>query len=449
MQEHDRLVARMRALAGSTGMFGGKYQALYDAALPWYELWGGKDRSPVDTWMVSPEVYAADLATALEHGRNFIAENPDALFPLAFRATLPGGESISAKYWIKLPAGFASGSGSFPLLVNLHGSGWLGHKISFAKGHATPGPLFDVTPIDEAGPWKIDFLNAFLDKLLATLPIDADRVYVQGHSLGGMATWEWAMDNPERFAAISPRSAIGETYRAVRLKNVPSWVIHGADDNVISRGFAEQMVSALQACGSGVRFTFLVGVTHNMPEDLDNARVNDWYLSHTRSHEAPPADPREGLGLGAAGFSPWELITVPQQQCWKSAPVNISGQSSDIRAAVDPLFARIHARGEMADAPLRLETDAATGDGVVWLCAPLRLRTSRDPDPTLETLPAFSVARFYFRGQVPKALEHARAVAAELAGAGRKTSGKVWVTPLSLWRDSPGFIAEYWVVTPQ
>jgi hypothetical protein len=126
--------------------------------------------------------------------------------------------------------------------------------------------------------------------------------------------------------------------------------------------------------------------------------------------------------------------------------VNISGRSSDIRAEVDPLFARIHARGEMADAPLRLEVDPATGGGVVWLGVPLRLRTTKDPDPSLETLPPLSVARFYFRGLVPKALEHAKAVAAELAGAGRRPSGRVWVTPLSLWRDSPGFIAEYWVV---
>jgi poly(3-hydroxybutyrate) depolymerase len=426
-------------------MFGERYRPLYEAALPWYELWGGNDKSPVDDWMTNPEAYAAELATALEHGRNFIAENPDALLPMAFKAKLPGGEEASAKYWIRLPAGFPSGSDRFPLVINLHGSGWLGHKISFVKGGAAPAAFFDVTPIDDAGPWRIDFLNAFLDRLMATLPIDADRVYAQGHSLGGMATWEWAMDNPERFAAISPRSAIGETYRAVRLRNVPSWVIHGAQDNVISPGFAEQMVSALEACGASVRYTALRGVTHNMPDDLDNAQVNAWYLSHSRSHEAAPADPRDALGMGAAGFSPSEVISVPEQQCWKSGPVNINEQSSDIRSAVGPLFERVHARGEMADAPLRLEMDPVSGEGVVWLAAPLRLRTSKDADPSLVVLPSRWVGRFYFRGQIPKALEHAKAVSAELAGAGRQPSGKVWITPLSLWRDSPGYIAEYWV----
>lgn len=446
-EEHDHLVARLRALAGSTGAFGAAYRPLYDAALPWYELWGGRDRAPVDSWMSSPEAYAAELADSLERGRNFIADNPGALLPLCYEATLPGGERVSAKYWIRLPDGFPSRSAAYPLIMNLHGSGWLGHKISFVRGKGPSGPFFDVTPIDEAGPWRIDFLNAFLDRLIATLPVDADRVYVQGHSLGGMATWEWAMDNPERFAAISPRAGIGEPYRAVRLRNVPSWVIHGADDDVVSRGFADQMVSALQACGASVRYTVLRNVKHNMPDDLDDGRVNGWYLRHTRSHEAPPADPRDALGLNAAGFSPWQIVSIQEQQCWESGPVNITQQSADIRAAVRPLFDRAHARGEMADAPLRLEMDPASGDGVVWLAAPLRLRTSKDPDPSLVTIPARTVLRFYFRGPTAKALEHLKAVSAEAASAGHPVAGKVWITPLSLWRDSPGYIAEYWIAS--
>ena len=46
---------------------------------------------------------------------------------------------------------------------------------------------------------------AYLDELCRMFPIDQDHVYVEGHSMGGIATWEWAMGNPERFAAISPR----------------------------------------------------------------------------------------------------------------------------------------------------------------------------------------------------------------------------------------------------
>ena len=285
---HDQLVLRLRNLLPKEGAFGEAYRPIFHAALPWYELWGGRDPSAVDADMVPPEDYADRLALSLEQGRNFFAENPSALFPLVFRRVLPDGTTVGANYWLKLPAGFPNAAGAFPLVIDLHGSGWLGHKISLKVKTKLSGPMFSATPIDMAGPWQIGFLNAFLDDLLAALPIDRDRVYVQGHSLGAMATWEWALDNPERFAAISPRSGIGEPYRASRLKNVPSWVIHGENDDVIPSGFADQMVSALQSQGAAVRLSIIRAGAHNMPADLDQGQVDEWYLRQTRSHLPPP-----------------------------------------------------------------------------------------------------------------------------------------------------------------
>jgi hypothetical protein len=98
-QQHDSLVARLRALAGTESAFGPAYQPLYHAALPWYERWGGRVQHGVDDWMVSPEVYAAELADALEHGQNYFAVNPGALLPLVFDAKLPGGRTASTSSW--------------------------------------------------------------------------------------------------------------------------------------------------------------------------------------------------------------------------------------------------------------------------------------------------------------------------------------------------------------
>jgi hypothetical protein len=81
---HDELVLRLRNLVEKEKAFGAAYQPLYHVAIPWYEQWGGRDQSPVDADMVSPEVYAEELAGALEKGRNYFAENADALFPLVF-----------------------------------------------------------------------------------------------------------------------------------------------------------------------------------------------------------------------------------------------------------------------------------------------------------------------------------------------------------------------------
>ncbi|HEY5079411.1 MAG TPA: hypothetical protein VII43_06170, partial [Opitutaceae bacterium] len=239
-QQHDALVARLRALKDKAGAFGPAYGAIYAATIPWYETWGGRNDKKVDDNMVSPEAYAAELADALEHGRNYIEEHPGSQWPLVFEKTLAGGKVVKCNYWLALPAGFPKEGQSFPLIVGLHGSGWLGHKISFVRGKDAGGSTFGVVPIDEAAPWQLDFLNAYLDELESILPVDKDRVYLEGHSLGAMATWEWALSNPERFAALSPRDGVGEPYRAIRLRNVPAWVVHGEKDDVIYPAYAEQ-----------------------------------------------------------------------------------------------------------------------------------------------------------------------------------------------------------------
>ena len=444
-EQHDRLVARLRVLEKKAGDFGPAYQPLYRSALSWYEQWGGNPRHDVDDWMVSPEVYATELADALEHGRNYFAENPGALWPLSFEKQLPSGATVKANYWLTVPAGFPETGRTFPLVVGLHGSGWLGHKISFVRKtrkDTAAERVFSVTPIDEAGPWQIDFLNAYLDELLRILPVDRDRVYVEGHSLGAMATWEWALDNPERFAAISPRSGRGEPFRASRLKNVPAWVIHGANDDIVPSGFADQMVTALQACDASVKYSILPDVAHNMPDDLDENQVVDWYLQHTRSHQPAPADPRDGLGLTSAGFSPWETVVLPASSFWASEPVSPADQDASGKP-LSALFRKAHALGETVRTPVLEKLDRKTNIMTLCLAVPKTLRTGAKVDPTALARPAAQYVRFYFRGNTPEALAHLAKVTAEVEATGRHLADELWITPLTLWPETATCIAEY------
>ncbi len=445
-ERHDRLVARLHALGKMEDAFGPAYQPLYHAALPWYESWGGREQHQVDDWMVPPDDYATELADALEHGRNYFAENPGALLPLVFNTKLSDGSVAKTNYWIILPTGFPERGGRFPLVVGLHGSGWLGHPLSFvrrARGPVTIRRAFSVTPIDAHGPWRIDFLNAYLDHLLAILPIDPDRVYVEGHSLGGMATWEWALNNPERFAAISPRAGIGEPYRASRLRNVPSWVIHGANDPVISTGYADQMVTALESLGASVRYSVLQGVEHNMPEDLDAEQVMDWYLRQTRNPAAPPPDPRDALGLTPAGFSPWEIIASPGGRYW-TTDAQGTMTVDVVRGTEQTLFEKAHDLGELVDSPVMQERNLRTHATRFWLAAPRTLHADPRIATTTRVLPPARYVRFYFRGKPDGALEHLATVKAEVVAAGHHLqSDTVWIIPLSIWRESPSGIAEY------
>ncbi|HZZ20095.1 MAG TPA: alpha/beta fold hydrolase [Opitutaceae bacterium] len=434
------LVQRLKALDSKADAFGAAYQPILRAALPWYETWGHRVPGPVDEGMMTPDDYAAALAGALESGHNYFADNPASLFPLVFRKTMPDGRTFNANYWLSLPEGFPKAGQIFPLVIDLHGSGWLGHKISLRPVSGPAGPTFSVTPIDMEGPWQIDFLNAYLDELLTMLPIDRDRIYVQGHSLGGMATWEWAMDNPERFAAISPRAGIGEPYRASRLKNIPVWAIHGENDDVIPYGLEETMVSAVLAQGGSARLAVLKGVPHNMPADLDQGQVIEWYLRQTRSHLAVPADPRDTLGIDASGFSHWEVISVPDALAWKSQPV--AGMASEnLRGAAKGLLQRAHDHGQAVDSQLMWEIAPDTKSSVLWLPVPKVLHAA-SPDVSAILIPGARYVRYYGKGRIQGALDHLQAIRKDLAASGRTTTGSLWYTPLSLWQDTPGGIYE-------
>jgi hypothetical protein len=258
-----------------------------------------------------------------------------------------------------------------------------------------------------------------------------------------MATWEWALDNPERFAAISPRAGRGEPFRASRLKNVPAWVIHGANDDVVPNAFSDQMVTALQSCGASVRYSVLRGVEHNMPSDLDEEQVIDWYLRQTRSHAPPPPDPKEALRLGPAGFSPWEVITVPGGAFWESPPLRAPDEKT-LLTATQRLFRQAHDGNELVDSPVELMLDLPAQTTKVRLPVPRSLRTNAPTYPAAVNAPPGKYVRFYFRGPIKDALAHLAAVAKAARTEGlRPEEGTVGITPLTLWYDTPGFIAEY------
>ena len=81
-------------------------------------------------------------------------------------------------------------------------------------------PFIPVTPQIPAGQmWfgHIESLNARPDHMISDLPVDRGRIYLTGLSNGGIGTWTWATNNPERFAAIIPVCGEGVETFAVSL----------------------------------------------------------------------------------------------------------------------------------------------------------------------------------------------------------------------------------------
>ncbi len=110
---------------------------------------------------------------------------------------------------------------------------------------------------------QLQMAKAVLDKLLKELPVDHDRVYLTGLSMGGFGSWELAMRHPNLFAALAPVCGGGDEAQAARLKNIPIWTGHGTADTVVWPIRSQRMVEAVKKSGGSIQYTEYKGVGHN------------------------------------------------------------------------------------------------------------------------------------------------------------------------------------------
>lgn len=160
-----------------------------------------------------------------------------------------------------------------PLILFLHGSGERGSDLERVATvglphllEGLPEPAFVVAPqCPEETRWtdRLEGLEAVLDSLTDRYPVDPNRIYLTGLSLGGQGAWFLAAHAPERFAAAVPICGRSNPEAAERLKGLPIRVFHGADDSVVPLSESQTMVDALRAVGNDAELTVFPGVGHD------------------------------------------------------------------------------------------------------------------------------------------------------------------------------------------
>jgi predicted peptidase len=199
---------------------------------------------------------------------------------------------VHGQFLLFLPKDFEKDGKRWPLIIFLHGSGERGNDLEQVKINGIPKivdqqpdfPFIVVSPQLPAGSgWSPFELNVLLEEVLAKLPVDQNRIYLTGLSMGGIGTWAFATEYPEKFAAIAPVSGSGDTDRACSLKNVPIWAFHGAKDDVIMLKLEEDMVNAVKECGGNVKFTVYPDAGHDAwTETYANPELYNWFLMHKK-----------------------------------------------------------------------------------------------------------------------------------------------------------------------
>ncbi len=211
-------------------------------------------------------------------------------FPII--ATVWAGRSSSGlDYLVYLPDGYYRSSGRWPLILTLHGRGESGDDSDLVRRQGLPRrveekgglPFVIVAPQSPDWAWNVGALDRLLDEVLKRYRVDAGRVYLVGNSMGGNGTWDLAAHNPERFAAIAPICGRGNLASVERLRGVPTWAFHGADDRVVPLEQSERMVKALKQAGGDARLTVYPGVGHDAwTPTYANPSFYEWLLQHRR-----------------------------------------------------------------------------------------------------------------------------------------------------------------------
>lgn len=187
-------------------------------------------------------------------------------------------------------------AGKLPLLISLHGGGGKAMSLQqqLARSAKVKGlglaelaqkELILLEP-NTAADWDVNSLNAMLDYVLKNhQEIDANRVYVMGHSMGGRGTWAWINESSNRFAAAAPCGfSAGDTGDAERLVNLPIWGMAGGDDGDRATGI-KIMVERLRAAGNkNVKHTEFPGANHAQGNAavFSSVELVDWMLQFSR-----------------------------------------------------------------------------------------------------------------------------------------------------------------------
>lgn len=260
-------------------------------------------------WLLG-QVNPAPAVVERDPDSGLASRAPDAVVDVAFGDDL---SPVRLAYLVYLPPGYDESAGPYPVIVRLHGpDGSFAPLDVFADNFSDPAilsergdafPFILVIPKSlPGGRWEdqVSLLDAVLDAVLADYAADPDRVSLLGFSVGGAGVYAWAMEHPERFAALMTVAGIWPGYdwplpaqplgrpgldeRNCTLADLPVWVVIGDADTQIPPAFSQEIGAALADCGADVQEVIYPGLEHfdAAARAYEDADLYAWLLEQSR-----------------------------------------------------------------------------------------------------------------------------------------------------------------------
>jgi predicted peptidase len=214
---------------------------------------------------------------------------------MQYRLFVPPGYAAAKKHPIVLWLHGANGRGSDNLL-QISGGNFLGTHVWTSIEVQAKDPVFVLAPqVENTKAWSRPHVNTgapvslrlaleILDAVEKEYPIDLEREYIAGQSMGGEGVWAALALARGRFAAAIVLCSDGFDDEIVPDAKVPVLIFQGEADPIVPVERARKWVAALRQAGGSPKYTEVPGVGHDVWETaFANSDAATWLLSQRRA----------------------------------------------------------------------------------------------------------------------------------------------------------------------
>jgi predicted peptidase len=257
-------------------------------------------RIDIGTFDVDKEIAAAnEIVVASKSGKDpFAARSGDFKRHYVLQTA---GEIMP--YRLYIPSKY-DGTRAFPLIVALHGLGGTedsmfgqnyamvpeaekrGYIMVAPLGYRIDGGYGRVTAGTRRAELSEDDVMEVLARVRKAYKIDDDRIYLMGHSLGGIGTWTLGAKHPEIWAALGPIAGIADPKTVETMRRIPEIVVHGDADNVVPVTGSRGMVAEMKKLGVEVKYIEVPGGSHTNIAGPNIPALFEFFDTH-RKHGEP------------------------------------------------------------------------------------------------------------------------------------------------------------------
>ncbi|MEP4077351.1 prolyl oligopeptidase family serine peptidase [Haloferula sp.] len=256
------------------------------------------------------EVFTLPVDKLSEADREWIEDNKDKPAPTEPPAKMegPAAELLTGSWVLREEKGLPytifgaadlDANKKYPLVISLHGKSnndvngkqkqYLKHFEQDARYQKNPAIL--VAPLcyqphgGTGGGWSAkpgEQTIDLIEKLVKDLPVDENRIYLLGYSMGGGGTIHLVTSEPKLFAAAIVIAGWASGDASKVFKKVPCWAFHGGKDDVVDPSSIQELAEDLKRVDS-FKYTEFPDDGHSVwGKSLNSEATHEWLFSQTK-----------------------------------------------------------------------------------------------------------------------------------------------------------------------